>query len=545
MPATKRTNTDEPDHLEGSLRVPKSVLDVCEAGFTAADSCRKKASTQFFDDTALMALLCRHDVVLFIANMRSAGKKQHYVLVLMETLFQHLPLPYRVGLLYDIGCQTERSCVKWGFLDRYIERLTFGISVFHAFGHQWVCQIIYHPRKRMGFGLSDGEGCERFWHSISRLIAYLRVCGYHQRLYTLDRQVDHAQSEILENLGQSWNAGKDAVKELIQLHETRDGLKKWQRDYDTLIEAENTPADKYIEVKTELESVCLRLRELTAKIWDKQFALGVADRMRLEKLLNDPFLAARMNALALKQHLHDRLRSRKFELDRLERSFRKQVNGKALRGAICPKQLELKGIFDLDVDDTIWEDIGLEEGMLAAPPPWLADEDMCAGIKALLERDCCIEEEVRLRYECRSMHVWLSEEWRIVNLALGTDDQSLVYHLRLWRSSLLRLCSQWQLSVHSLDFGDITSLPDWGPSMEDILNFHNTQKTALVKEVQITNMGGNSTEYDIELEREEQDEESEYSDSEHGEVDMILIDTIDAVHLADATWAETMDNDQY
>ncbi|KAG6912926.1 hypothetical protein DXG01_011071, partial [Tephrocybe rancida] len=99
MPAMKRMNTDEPDHLEGSLRVPKSVLDGCEAGFTAADSRREKASTQFFDDTALMALLCQHDVVLFIANMRSAGEKQHYVLVLMETLFQHLPLPYRVGLL--------------------------------------------------------------------------------------------------------------------------------------------------------------------------------------------------------------------------------------------------------------------------------------------------------------------------------------------------------------------------------------------------------------------------------------------------------------
>ncbi|KAG6913082.1 hypothetical protein DXG01_009818, partial [Tephrocybe rancida] len=68
-PAKKRTNTEEPDHLEGSLRVPKSVLDGCEAGFTAADSCREKASTQFFDDTALMALLCRHDIVLFIANM--------------------------------------------------------------------------------------------------------------------------------------------------------------------------------------------------------------------------------------------------------------------------------------------------------------------------------------------------------------------------------------------------------------------------------------------------------------------------------------------
>ncbi|KAG6912718.1 hypothetical protein DXG01_012669, partial [Tephrocybe rancida] len=133
----KKPNTEEPDHFEGSLRVPKSVLDGCEAGFTAADSRRDKASTQFFDDTALMALLCRHDVVLFIANMRSAGEKQHYVIVLLETLFQHLPLPYRVRLLYDIGCQTERSCIKWNFLDHYIERISFGISVFHAFGHQW------------------------------------------------------------------------------------------------------------------------------------------------------------------------------------------------------------------------------------------------------------------------------------------------------------------------------------------------------------------------------------------------------------------------
>ncbi|KAG6912904.1 hypothetical protein DXG01_011196, partial [Tephrocybe rancida] len=79
-PAKKRTNTEEPDHLEGSLHVPKSVLDGCEAGFTAADSCREKASMQFFDDTTLMALLCCHDIVLFIANMRSAGEKQHYVM---------------------------------------------------------------------------------------------------------------------------------------------------------------------------------------------------------------------------------------------------------------------------------------------------------------------------------------------------------------------------------------------------------------------------------------------------------------------------------
>ncbi|KAG6913159.1 hypothetical protein DXG01_009217, partial [Tephrocybe rancida] len=285
-PAKKRTNTEEPDHLEGSLHVPKSVLDGCEAGFTAADSCREKASMQFFDDTTLMALLCCHDIVLFIANMRSAGEKQHYVMVLVETFFQHLPLPYRVGLLYDIGCQTERSCIKRGPSDRYTERLIFSISVFHAFGHQW----------------------------------------YHQRLYTLDRQVDHAQRETLENLGawllrrsqhaltkqkaaesilrdcgksetdlraewkdqvemqtkplprQSQNAGKDAVKELLQMHETRDGLKKWEHEYDALIEDEATPMDEYAEAKADLESVHVRLQDLTTRIRNKQSVLGVTDR---------------------------------------------------------------------------------------------------------------------------------------------------------------------------------------------------------------------------------------------------------------------------
>ncbi|KAG6821973.1 hypothetical protein H0H92_015860, partial [Tricholoma furcatifolium] len=53
----RHKSTPQDDHYEGSLRVPKSVLDGCESGFTAADSRRQKASTQFFDDTALMALL--------------------------------------------------------------------------------------------------------------------------------------------------------------------------------------------------------------------------------------------------------------------------------------------------------------------------------------------------------------------------------------------------------------------------------------------------------------------------------------------------------
>lgn len=150
------------DHLEPGMQIPASVLNDCNDSFVAADEKRQKASTQLFADTGVMALLCRHDRVLWTVNMTSAGEKQHYVLALIQRLFEHLPRDATVGILYDIGCQLHRSCEKWGFLREYSPRLSFAISVFHAFGHQWPCQVVYHPRKRSGFGLTDGEGCERF-----------------------------------------------------------------------------------------------------------------------------------------------------------------------------------------------------------------------------------------------------------------------------------------------------------------------------------------------------------------------------------------------
>lgn len=168
---------EKEDGYEGSMKVPISVLDGCNASFKAADERREKASTQFFSDTGLMGLLCRHDHVLWLANMTSAGEKQYYALALLQRLFEHLPAKMRVGVLYDVACALHRSCEKWGFLEEFSDRITFAISVFHAYGHQWACQLIYHPRKCLGFGLTDGEGCERFWSAIKLLIPMLRVCG--------------------------------------------------------------------------------------------------------------------------------------------------------------------------------------------------------------------------------------------------------------------------------------------------------------------------------------------------------------------------------
>ncbi|KIJ61161.1 hypothetical protein HYDPIDRAFT_31671 [Hydnomerulius pinastri MD-312] len=76
--------SEEDDRVEEGMQVPASVLDSCGDSFIAADEKREKASTNFFADTGLMALLCQHDHVLWLVNMTSAGKKQHYALALIQ-----------------------------------------------------------------------------------------------------------------------------------------------------------------------------------------------------------------------------------------------------------------------------------------------------------------------------------------------------------------------------------------------------------------------------------------------------------------------------
>jgi hypothetical protein len=69
------------------------------------------------------------------------------------------------------------------------------------------------------------------------------------------------------------------------------------------------------------------LRKTQANLAKQERALGVEQRQELNNLKKNIFLTKRMNARALKTRIQQRLRSRKFEFDRLERSFRKQRSG--------------------------------------------------------------------------------------------------------------------------------------------------------------------------------------------------------------------------
>ncbi|KAJ7713201.1 hypothetical protein DFH07DRAFT_974803 [Mycena maculata] len=517
-PKRRRAAAVEEDEEDGyehpDLPLPRSVLDGCEASFKAADEKREKASTEFFEDTGIMVLLCRHDRVLWLINMHSAGEKQFNVYALMETLFQHLPLDIAVGLLYDVVCALERSCRKWGFLGRFMDRLSFAVSVFHAYGHEWACQLLFHPRKRGGFGFADGEGCERFWHSISHLIGNLRVSGNlhvghtnrargrgqpsavsrngfsrrHRHSVGKRREATKALADSgmpLPLLREQWTMQVIAQTKPIQRQSKNRRAASSQRDmrqrFLDAVDENDTDATVY---EVQLAAATEALQKAEQKLRLKESALGVGEHQALKRLSTNHYIHLRMNARALKRRLRDRLRARKFELNKVERSFRRLVNDqklytdtesavkrreptitkinsqynklcadiqqairdrKAPRGAIAPRPISSKELWQLDVDDGIWQDVGLEDdddecsGRSAGEPPlWLSDEKVRSGIKTMLELDRCDEEDLCLKKERCALQVWFAEEWIVVNRAIqdeGCDADQ--YQLELLRDNLV------------------------------------------------------------------------------------------------------------
>ena len=79
----------------------------------------------------------------------------------------------------------------------------------------------------------------------------------------------------------------------------------------------------------------------------------------------------------------------------------------------------MDNLFNLDIDDDIWQDVGLTEADNSSEPPlWLCDDNIRMGIRAMLERDHCLEEEARLIKERWSLQEWFAEEWKILDGAI-------------------------------------------------------------------------------------------------------------------------------
>ena len=89
--------------------VPDDAVDECESSHTAGSGSNSKTNMEKFDDGGQMALVCRHDIPLFLANIDTPGEQQKYAVALIEHLFSLLPPEASAQVLYDVGCVLDRT----------------------------------------------------------------------------------------------------------------------------------------------------------------------------------------------------------------------------------------------------------------------------------------------------------------------------------------------------------------------------------------------------------------------------------------------------
>ena len=105
---------DEPevDMVAEGMKVSEGMYESCKDSFITADEHWEKALKRYFEDTGMMASVCCHGVPLFCVSLCTPGEQQFYTFALLSKVLEHLPSSWKVGCLYDIGCQIHHAVHK-------------------------------------------------------------------------------------------------------------------------------------------------------------------------------------------------------------------------------------------------------------------------------------------------------------------------------------------------------------------------------------------------------------------------------------------------
>jgi len=261
-----------------------------------------------------------------------------------------------------------------------------------------------------------------------------------------------------------------AVNEVLQARENTEQAFARVASLEKVLADSDSTAQERLYAEINLEQARATWTKAKEKAKRLEVQLGLTDPTALRQLEHASYYTKRANANLVKKSLLAKLRERKFKNDLLERSFRRTRSGmchgyigssvitictenqrnehvgqaikrrepnigrlvktynklcgeisalirakKAPRRAVAPFPIPEKGLYQLDVDDAIWQDVGLDDiGPSDSPPLWLTDEKVRSGIRAMLQKDRCEEEAPCLLRERGHLQIWFAMEWNVV-----------------------------------------------------------------------------------------------------------------------------------
>lgn len=125
-------------------------------------------------------------------------------------------------------------------------------------------------------------------------------------------------------LGRSRDPAKKIIERIL---EQRKVVETYLKEENDLVSRLSKSTSSAFEKQEALLVVQAKRRKLEDSISQSTHQLGVADAAELLQFTNNAFLHLCLNARSIKMRLRQRLRERKFELERLERCYRNALNG--------------------------------------------------------------------------------------------------------------------------------------------------------------------------------------------------------------------------
>ncbi|KAJ2913948.1 hypothetical protein MD484_g6465, partial [Candolleomyces efflorescens] len=500
----ERIEKQRPRKKPRQIQVPKEAIDSCQEAHTAGTGSTVKTSLEKFDIGGLAALVCRHDIPLFIANVDTPGEQQKYAVSLIEHMFLFLPRKATVVALYDIGCVVDRSVAQYElFAPGIAERIRFSTSVMHSYVHEWSCQLYYNPRFQDGLGLTDGENVERLWSRTRGLIPVCRTSGKHRRVWLIDRKLRMIAKELKEELG-SWISRRLKKGTAAQGHEAQQILDECKID-EAVLEAQwadqksaqtslrslapkrlKTHLGNILNIHTdinELESTIekslklvskgslpetcrpaisnlqTQLQKIEANAQSLYAAINIPDEFPSLRGVDMEFIRKLYLIREVKSSVQRKATSAFWEFDKLDRA----TGGKDIalgtkmhqhvRSAMTKKTASLAtAIKRYNAECQALAAIAKAEWNIPLPEPLptsmaelkkcttLMENDVRDGIRAMLRLKRCTEEKRRLSWEANNMLRWYLRELQAITAAM---QDPIIPQLQLELEEVLALKESW------------------------------------------------------------------------------------------------------
>ncbi|KAH6902181.1 hypothetical protein BKA70DRAFT_1229224 [Coprinopsis sp. MPI-PUGE-AT-0042] len=460
----------KPLKRKGNTQILDEAVDACEEAHESGSGSKIKTNLDKFDHGGVMGMTCRHDRPLFLANIDTPGEQQKFGVALIEHLFQYLPHQATVIAAYDVGCVSDRS------------------------RQLWACQVVYAPRMRKGMGLTDGEGIERLWSRIRRLIPitrnasmqysqdFVREQWRHQQATQLSHK-SHApvrvkkELDLVLGLQAEIDSTQKTIESARKALEVKDGVKsttssilaeldKQQQNLATRVEelyASVNVSDAFPELKgPQLKLVHGLLMARDMKINIQKRAIGNFfewDRLKQASGGRDEPLGTKLHQKAranIQKHvpaLTNAIKCFNKKIDHLSSLYQPEWN--LPLPAKLPTDLgRLKDDPNLLTD--VWISTSAEE-----VPLWLSDPELREAIAVMHSNDRCSEEQIRVGQEADNLRRWFRNEFLAVHVALLRETSSSIsFVLTRYRNSLHVLTSRWRGNIipgHLLKFWEDTS----------------------------------------------------------------------------------------